>query len=58
MTDLRRQSLGEMTDEDARSEGYPGLEPYQQLILRMHPGMEWDTDRLVWVHEFQPVQAD
>lgn len=55
MTDLRRQRLGEMTDDDARSEGYPGLEPYKQLILRMHQGMEWDEDHPVWVHEFARV---
>lgn len=58
ITDLRRQSLGEMTDVDAQREGYPGLEPYRQLILRMHRGMEWEDDRLVWVHEFERVSSD
>jgi hypothetical protein len=58
ITDLRQQPLGEMTDDDARSEGYPGLEPYKQLILRMHQGMEWDVNHPDWVHEFAKVSAE
>jgi hypothetical protein len=50
--DLRRESLSEMTDESARAEGYPGLEMYKDLILRMHKGMEWSGEAKVWVHEF------
>lgn len=50
--DLRRETLGDMTEEDARAEGYPGLEMYKDLILRMHKGMEWDGSAKVWVHEF------
>lgn len=53
VTALERQSLGEMTDEDARAEGYPDLESYKELILRMHTGMKWDSSHLVWVHHFQ-----
>lgn len=52
ITDLRRETLGEMTDESARAEGYPGLEMYKDLILRMHRGMDWKGDAKVWVHEF------
>jgi len=51
--DLRHESLGQMTDEDARAEGYPSLEMYRDLILRMHKGMEWDGSAKVWVHEFE-----
>ena len=50
--DLRRETLAEMTDESANAEGYPGLEMYKDLILRMHKGMEWEGDAKVWVHEF------
>jgi hypothetical protein len=57
VTDLRRQTLGEMTDEDAQREGYPNLEMYKALILRMHPGMDWDLEHPVWVHEFKRVEA-
>lgn len=55
ITDLRRQNLGEMTEQDAQSEGYPNLEMYKALILRMHPGMDWDLEHPVWVHEFARV---
>jgi hypothetical protein len=52
---LTRERLGDMTEEDARSEGYPDLDAYKSLILRMHPGMEWDPEHLVWVHAFHRV---
>jgi hypothetical protein len=41
-----------MTDEDARAEGFPGLAMYKDIILKMHTGMSWDDDHLVWVHSF------
>ena len=53
VTALERKSLGDMTDADAKSEGYPNLEAYKELILRMHPGMNWDSSHLVWVHHFE-----
>lgn len=53
MTSLERQSLGEMTDADANAEGYPSLDMYKGLILKMHAGMTWEADSLVWVHSFK-----
>jgi hypothetical protein len=41
-----------MGEDEARAEGYPSMAAYRDLILRMHPGMEWDPDHRVWVHEF------
>src|SRR5919108_572396 len=35
------QSLGELTDEHARQEGYETVEEYKQSILSYHPGMPW-----------------
>jgi hypothetical protein len=52
MTALTRQSLGEMTDEQARAEGYPDLALYKVIIIKMHPGMTWNAEHLVWVHQF------
>ncbi|PCJ34898.1 MAG: hypothetical protein COA75_12020 [Cellvibrionales bacterium] len=49
---LERQRLGDMSDADARAEGYPALEVYKQVILSMHEGMTWNEDDLVWVHQF------
>ena len=52
ITDLSRQRIGDMTDEHAKAEGYPNLEMYKDIILRMHAGMTWNSDSLVWVHTF------
>ena len=52
VTDLQRQRLGDMTDADAKAEGYPSLELYKDIILKMHAGMTWEADSLVWVHSF------
>ncbi|MCM3665205.1 ASCH domain-containing protein [Mesobacillus subterraneus] len=49
------QSLGELTDEDARREGFETVEEYKQSILAYHPGMPWLPQMRVWVHEFSPV---
>lgn len=51
-----RQSLGEVTDEDAKREGYENLDAYKQSILSIHPGMEWLPQMKVWVHEFSPAK--
>lgn len=53
VTALEQRSLGEMTEADAQAEGYPNLEAYRDLILKMHSGMHWDGQHKVWVHHFQ-----
>lgn len=53
MTGLERQSLADMSEADARAEGYPSLAAYKELILKMHAGMEWNGESLVWVHKFE-----
>src|SRR3954464_7403083 len=50
------QSLGELTDADARREGFETVEEYKQTILSYHKGMPWLPQMRVWVHEFRPVQ--
>jgi hypothetical protein len=57
MTELTRQCLGDMTDEHARAEGYPNLDLYKDIILKMHAGMTWNTEHLVWVHTFAVKQS-
>ncbi|MCP2036755.1 hypothetical protein L1279_003800 [Planomicrobium sp. HSC-17F08] len=49
------QTLGELTDDHARQEGYGNVEEYKQSILKFHPGMPWLPQMSVWVHEFAPV---
>jgi len=53
VTALERETLGDMGDAEAQAEGYPNMEAYKALILRMHAGMEWDESHLVWVHKFE-----
>jgi len=53
---LTQDRLGDMTDEEARAEGFQDFEAYRSLIIRMHRGMEWDPDHLVWVHRFREVR--
>lgn len=50
-----QQALGEMTDADARAEGFDSMEQYKGFILAMHQGMPWLPQMTVWVHEFEPV---
>jgi hypothetical protein len=52
VTSLTRERLGDMTDAHAQAEGYPNLEMYKEIILKMHAGMSWNTESLVWVHTF------
>lgn len=54
-TSLERQKLGDMTDTDAQAEGYPNLEMYKAIILKMHAGMSWNEESLVWVHSFKKL---
>ncbi|MFS0862873.1 ASCH domain-containing protein [Fredinandcohnia sp. 179-A 10B2 NHS] len=49
------QTLGELTDEHARMEGFNSVEEYKESILSYHPGMPWLPHMKVWVHEFSKV---
>nr|WP_239544288.1 ASCH domain-containing protein [Virgibacillus halotolerans] len=53
---IYQQKLGEVTESDARQEGYQSLEAYKQSILSMHPGMKWVPNMKVWVHEYAPAK--
>lgn len=50
-----QQALGELTDADAKTEGFADVESYKNYILSMHPGMPWIPQAKVWVHEFRAV---
>ncbi len=58
VTGVDRQRIGDMTDEDARAEGYPDLAMYKNIILSMHANMEWNEDAWVWVHHFTRQQPE
>lgn len=51
-----RQKLSDLTEEDAKKEGFPSVEAYKQSILDLHPGMKWVPEMKVWVHEFSPLK--
>ena len=55
ISNVYRQTLGEMTDKEAQLEGFSNLEEYKEYILSMHPGMEWNLQMKMWVHEFKPI---
>ncbi|MBL4606286.1 MAG: hypothetical protein JKY01_00435 [Pseudomonadales bacterium] len=57
ISSLTRESLADMDDASAQAEGYPDLASYRDLILKMHPGMEWDKESLVWVHHYAKQSA-
>jgi len=57
-TGLIRQRLGDMGDAGAKAEGYDSLDAYRELILRMHKGMTWNEDALVWLHRFRRCDAE
>ena len=50
---LERQRLGDLDDAGARAEGFESLASYRDLIVKMHRGMDWDPEHLVWVHRFE-----
>ncbi len=50
------QSLGELTNEDAKREGFNTVDEYKDSILSYHPGMPWLPQMKVWVHEFSKVE--
>jgi len=52
ITELRREKLGDMGDAEAMAEGFPSLAFYKDIILKMHAGMDWNPDSLVWMHAF------
>jgi len=55
VTDLRHETLADMSEEDSLAEGMDSLESYKQMILRMHEGMGWSGEMPVWLHVFARV---
>ncbi|MEI7024302.1 ASCH domain-containing protein [Paenibacillus sp. y28] len=55
VTRVYQQSLGELTDEHARTEGFATMEQYKEYILSLHAGMPWIPQAKVWVHEFKAI---
>lgn len=50
-----RQAVADISDEDARTEGFADLEAYKTYIASLHAGAVWFPQAKVWVHEFRPL---
>ena len=46
-----RQRLGDMTEEDAKAEGFKNLEEFRRAWEEIHG--HWNPDEEVWVYEFK-----
>ena len=57
VTRADHQRLGDMTEGDAVREGYLDMDTYKAIIIRMHPGMGWDEEARVWLHEFEKIES-
>lgn len=55
VTNVYQQSLGEVNDDAAKTEGFSNAEEYKNYILSMHQGMPWLPQMKVWVHEFRAI---
>lgn len=56
ITRKSRQVLGDMTEEDARKEGFESLEEFQKAWKRIYG--EYNPKQVVWVYEFKPANSD
>lgn len=55
LENVYKQKLGEVTEENAKQEGYTCLEDYKEAITSIHEGSVWTPNLEVWVHEFKIV---
>lgn len=53
VTDLREEFLGQITDEDARKEGYPHIPAYKKAFKWIYGS--WDPHQIVWVVDFEKI---
>ncbi|AHF98374.1 hypothetical protein HALLA_05255 [Halostagnicola larsenii XH-48] len=53
VAEITDRTLDDLTDEDARSEGFENLEAYRSMLERAHEHFEWDEESDVVRHEFE-----
>jgi len=51
-----RQKIGNMTDEDAKKEGFKDLEEFKRVWKRLYG--KWNPNRVIWVYEFKLATED
>lgn len=47
------QKLKDVTEKDAKNEGYSDLQEYKNAITSIHEAAVWDPEIQVWVHELR-----
>lgn len=57
ITDLTEETLGDITEEDARREGAENLSAYHKRLKRAHQNFEWDDDSETVRHRFELVDG-
>lgn len=50
VVDIFPQYLKNISEQDARDEGYESLAAYKEAITNIHEAAVWDPDQLVWAH--------
>ncbi len=53
LENVYQQRLGDVTEENAKEEGFNNLEEYKRAITSIHEGSVWTPNLKVWVHEFK-----
>jgi len=53
VVDVEDRTLGDLTDDDARAEGYRDLQQYREVLHRAHDEFEWDDDSEIVRHRFE-----
>lgn len=56
VTDVYQEKLGDITENDADSEGGYTVQEFKELWIDMHG--EWEDDEDVWVTEFEGYKDD
>ncbi|XVH31467.1 ASCH domain-containing protein [Haloferacaceae archaeon DSL9] len=57
ITAVEERTLGDLTDEDAQTEGSPDLDRYKRRLDSAHAeGFEWNDDADVVRHAFERVE--
>lgn len=51
----RRVRLGDLTEEDARREGFASLEALREAWTRLY-GHPWNPDEEVWIYTFRLIE--
>lgn len=50
---VRQERLGNISEKDARREGYESIEEYQEVFERIYG--RWIPDKIVWVIDFEVI---